>query len=182
MTRDLQTAQPSTLSRDTGPIDEADLDWSRPTTGFHRILVAFDGSKPAQRALAEAIGLAQLNGARMTVIVVAPFPSIMAYGDAFGGAMVPEATGEVIDREFDRIRKTALDQVPGDISVTSVLRRGSARREIVEEASSGDYDLIVMGSRGHGNLGSIFLGSVSHHVLQASPLPVLIVHASKRPA
>ena len=41
----------------------------------------------------------------------------------------------------------------------------------------GEYDVLIMGSRGRRALAASLLGSVSHYALNHSPIPVLIVHA-----
>ena len=143
---------------------------------YRRLLAAFDGSPQAARALAEAIALSYTHNARLTVVTVAPRCYPWAYGASQYGATVELVESSVgLERTYERILETAVSSVPDDISVTSLLKRGEPGPVIVDEASNGSYDLVVMGSRGRGELRSLLLGSVSHHVLRSSPVPVLIV-------
>lgn len=59
--------------------------------------------------------------------------------------------------------------------VESVVRRGSPADEIVRYAEEKGTGLIVMGSRGWGEMHAVLLGSVSERVLHSAPCPVLIV-------
>jgi nucleotide-binding universal stress UspA family protein len=150
---------------------------------FRRLLVAIDSSPHAQRALEEAIDLARTNSARLTVMNVGPDPADWALAGV--GYPTPVSLVELTERT-DRNHRSLLDRavatVPHDVPVTKVLRRGSAGSRIVDEASAGHHDLVVMGSRGRGELRSLLLGSVSRRVLQASPIPVLVVHAAEETA
>ena len=156
----------------------ADRSPSQTPGGFRRLLVAIDGFEQSDRALAEAIAMASTHNARITVIAVIPEPSAWAFaGVGYGTPLDPVAVDREVERAYQRILQAAVDRVPQEVSVTTVLKRGAAGPAIVDEARVGGYDLIVVGSRGRGELRSLLLGSVSHHVLHASRVPVLVVRA-----
>ena len=146
---------------------------------FNRILIAFDASAHAERALAEAVELAQAIDAELTVLTVAPEVYDMTLGYVAPPADF-EGVREQIEEGVRTMLDTAVEREPGKLPVKKVLRRGDAARAIVDEARDGGHDLIVMGSRGRGDFRSLLLGSVSHNVLQSSPVPVLVVHACER--
>jgi nucleotide-binding universal stress UspA family protein len=79
----------------------------------------------------------------------------------------------------DRVLRDAVERVPDDVSVTTILTEEPIRKAILKRIEEGRHDLVVMGSRGRGAVRSAVLGSVSHFVLHHSPVPVLIVHADE---
>jgi nucleotide-binding universal stress UspA family protein len=145
---------------------------------FCRILVASDSSAHARQALAEAIDLARTNNATLTVMTVMPTTNPWLLG---GGYYVPvnlDELNEQAERNHRRTLDAAVARVPGDLPVTAVLRCGPAGPAIVDQVRAGEHDLVVLGSRGRGELRALLLGSVSHHVLQSSSAAVLVIHAT----
>jgi nucleotide-binding universal stress UspA family protein len=142
---------------------------------FRSILVSVDGSEHAGRALAHAIELAAESRARLTILTAVPRPSSWAY--AGPGAAAAGSLADELEREFARVLERAVDQVPDEIPVTKILSHDPIRAALMSELERGGHDLLVMGSRGRGAVSSSVLGSVSHHALHHSPVPVLIVHA-----
>lgn len=149
---------------------------------FHNVLVAIDGSPHGERALAEAIDIAQGFSARLTIVTVVPDPSAwILTGGVYGGAIDYQALTEETQREYQQLLEGAVAAVPSEVSVTSRLMHGRPGDRILEQFKEGNHDLVVMGSRGRGNVRSLVLGSVSHQVLNAAPGAALIVHADTEP-
>jgi nucleotide-binding universal stress UspA family protein len=145
---------------------------------FHRILVPFDASGHARRALDQASELARLTHARLTVMMVRPDVSALELTGTPVLAHSPTERQREIEDECRRTLDAALATVDDDLPVTGVLTCGDPGVRIVEQVASGEHDLVVMGSRGQGELRSLVLGSVSHHVVRESPAPVLVLRAS----
>jgi nucleotide-binding universal stress UspA family protein len=136
---------------------------------FRSILVAWDGSEHAKRALAEAIDLARTQDARLTLM------SVTAPIYAWPGAVPP-----ITDADLESTAKATLAEgealVPDGIAVSGRTAVGYPGIELLKRAAAANHDLIVMGSRGRGAVRSAVLGSVSHFVLNHGSVPVLIVH------
>jgi nucleotide-binding universal stress UspA family protein len=144
---------------------------------FRRILVAIDGSDHSALALREAVDLAQSNHATLTLMTTVPDPATWLLGGAgYPSGVDLERLADETERDYHRLLEDAVESLPPDLPVTKILVHGRPAERIVEQLRSGAHDLLVMGSRGRGEMRSLLLGSVSHQVLNASPSAVLIVH------
>jgi nucleotide-binding universal stress UspA family protein len=136
---------------------------------YRDILVAYDGSAGAAGALDHAIELARDQHARLTLLSVArPLPGAAALAPTQPAAEDPRI---LVERE----QAEAVQRIPPDIGVTTLVAYGNPATCILQRAREGHHDLIVLGSRGHGRVHDALLGCVSRKVLHASPVPVLII-------
>jgi nucleotide-binding universal stress UspA family protein len=142
---------------------------------FRNILVAIDGSPDAEEALGHAIDLAESEHSRLTIFSAVPTPPGFAYATPGGAGLADLAVRA--ERESAAIVRRALERVPETVSVTTVVRNEPAKSALLRQIKQGGHDLVVMGSRGRGAVRAALLGSVSHHVLHHSGVPVLITHS-----
>ena len=143
---------------------------------FHNILVCVDGSVHSERALTEAIDLAEAGRGRLTILTAIPRPPYWACSPVTIPAIEPLA--ESLATEAKRALRAAIERVPESVPVTTILSEEPIRDALKHRLASGGHDLLVMGSRGRGALSSSFLGSVSHFALNHTPVPVLIIHST----
>lgn len=136
---------------------------------FKSILVAWDGSEHAERALAEAVDIARTQEARLTLLTVA------APLHAWPGYVPPIAEADLVGAA-EQLLGEGEALVPDGIPISGRTAVGHPGTELVKRAAAAGHDLIVMGSRGRGAVRSAVLGSVSHFVLNHTTVPVLIIH------
>jgi nucleotide-binding universal stress UspA family protein len=140
---------------------------------FPRILLATDGSPNAEGAFKYARGLALRDNAQ--VVVVHAYPSLPTYlGEPWGEQVIEKTIAkgtQVANHAAERLREAGVDVI------VEVLE-GPPADAILRVADVRQCDLIVMGNRGHGEVTSLLLGSVSHRVVAHAHAPVLIVRAA----
>ena len=168
---------------------------------YQRIVVAYDASAQAEQALDTAANFAKASGGTVHVVhakLQGRLPEGLARMVKDEGLMGPDIlenmrSGSLVS-ELDALTpgqsSKRLSAALGDLlvaraedhlnraGVTSVdthVVGGDAAEEITRIASEVTADLIVLGSRGLGQLKGLMIGSVSHKVLQTAPCACLIV-------
>jgi nucleotide-binding universal stress UspA family protein len=135
--------------------------FAREESSFSSILVPVDGSENAREALKYAVAIAEKTDAKMTLLHVAersPF-KLRSKGSGKTGSL---------------ILSKAAEEVKG-VKVHQIMESGNPGKVITEMADKNDYDLIVIGCKGHGAKMRFWLGSVSSHVIHYAPDSVLLV-------
>jgi nucleotide-binding universal stress UspA family protein len=130
------------------------------------ILVGYDGSDGAERAIELAQEVAQIRKA--AVIVLTAFPHAPRVMDA----------GDKVGRDIEQAREEAAAAVArlmaAGVNAVSDVAEGPAAHALLEAAEIRGADLIIVGSRGRNRLANLLLGSTSEEVVRRATLPVLV--------
>jgi nucleotide-binding universal stress UspA family protein len=135
---------------------------------FERMVLAVDGSEPADRATRVAAELAAQLGSEVVVVHIDPI--VAAWNLAMEAESASEAS-EIADSAVRMLKDSG-------VSARSEVRfaaRGFIAPEILSIAAHEDAGLIVMGTRGLGEVSGMLFGSVTHRVLHDATIPVLVV-------
>ena len=129
-----------------------------------RILVAYDGGDPARRALDTAMSLAKRFDASLTVVSVIPTHAGRSPVDPWDDALVHT-------QELQEARRLLDEQ---GIEAELLEPSGDPAKTIERIAEGGDFDTVVVGSRGLGAVSRFLQGSVSEHVATHTDATVVI--------
>ena|SRR5437773_3424723 len=142
---------------------------------FKHILVAIDGSTYSQLTLPAAIEVAKKFDAEILVLHVSEHDR----GRAVVFSLESPAAATMLVGNTVKTAREAGVKAEGSLRDVAA---GHVGKAIVEAAEATGVDLIVMGSRGLSDVQGMLLGSVTHDVMKAASVPVLVVKPAQTKA
>jgi nucleotide-binding universal stress UspA family protein len=136
------------------------------------ILLPVDGSRYSDNAVEYAVYLAGLCGARVTAVCCYEWVGGLY---EINGSVVEELREKLEKEAKDVLAVTAKKLSENGIEHETRPISGAPGSMLSNLAKSKEFDLIIMGSHGHSDIAGLFLGSVTHKVLNTIYCPVLVV-------
>jgi nucleotide-binding universal stress UspA family protein len=145
---------------------------------YKNLLVATDGSKLSEKALAHAVALAQAVGANLTLFYAAPDYPMPAYAD--GVVYEPVTRKEYAKLAAEDAQKildagAAKASAAGVNCKTAYTIAPAPWEAILAAAKKHKSDAIVMASHGRRGISAVLLGSETQKVLTHTKIPVIVV-------
>ena len=143
---------------------------------YKKMMVAYDESAEAERALTRAIELAKILGSELRLVTVSePLPAYVGYADAgFPGAQ----------RMFAEERQTFYNKLQEDAKVRvaesgmvadGVIMEGDEVQSIVDSITSWQAELLVIGRRHHSSPLTRIWGGTVHEIAERTRCNILAV-------
>jgi nucleotide-binding universal stress UspA family protein len=139
------------------------------------ILVPFDGSEAAERALTWATGVARAQHIPIHLLAVVEWsyfgvqnPMELAQAQSEHIADVQRLRNQVLAPRAEQLRASGID-------VELTVEPGPVTATILEIAERLQPQLIVVGRRGGSRLSKLLMGSTSSALVQTAPMPVVVV-------
>ena len=138
---------------------------------MNHILVATDGSAGADAAVDEALALAGGAEAELTIVSVFHPPSAL-----LGEPLYAQSLRHGLSEARVAVERAVEKAEEQGVAAVGEVIEGEPAPEIARLAAERDADLIVVGSRGHGPLTSMIVGSVSTTLIRDARCPVVVVN------
>ncbi len=140
-----------------------------------KILLPVDGSSHSDNAVDYAIYLAGLSAAHVT--------AVCCYEWLGGLSEINESVVSQLKNKLKLQAESVLEQAARKLAEHNIAHEtrplsGAPGTMLSNLAKSKEFDLIVMGSHGHSDISGLFLGSVTHKVLNTIYCPILVVPES----
>jgi nucleotide-binding universal stress UspA family protein len=136
---------------------------------YDRILLPTDGGPATEKAIQQALDLADLCDATLHVVSIADRTAVPP--DVRVGMVLDELEANA-ENAVDEVRERAEG---AGVDVTTTVVRGVPYRAILDYVADEDVDVIVMGTHGRRGLNRYLVGSVTEKVVRLSDVPVLTV-------
>ena len=142
---------------------------TRENPHFRRILVGYDGSVQAEKAVDVAISLAESLDATVLVFAVArpPEPATSVEVEA-----VLDDAREHYEQGFVKVRTKAQQH---NVKLETDIAVGHPAEQIIHRAETDKIDLVILGRRGMSMFERLIMGSISARVLRYAHCPVMVV-------
>ena len=135
---------------------------------YKSILLAADGSENSERAAREALNFIDENTfvTILTIVNVEESKTDVLHGQQ-GVSLTQER-----EQKLSSIKQLFDEHIVNyDIKIV----HGTPSEKVAEVANSGEYQAVILGTRGLNSLQEMVLGSVSHKVAKHAQIPVIIV-------
>jgi nucleotide-binding universal stress UspA family protein len=139
---------------------------------IEKILLPFDGSDHSVNASNYALDLAKQYGAHVTIICCYEWHHHIP---EVSELLIKEMKENLVKETKNILKKAGGVFENQGVEYTLETIAGAPGYTLARLAKSKTYDLIIMGSHGHSDIAGMFLGSVTHKVLNTIYCPVLVV-------
>jgi nucleotide-binding universal stress UspA family protein len=138
---------------------------------YRKILLAYDGSEGANRALAVGIDLAKIHGAELWALAVEErLPRFSGTIDEV------QEEKQFANEQYGKLLETAkVKAKEAGVELKTLMRPGHPAQTIVAVAKEGKFDLVLVGHTGLSGVWAAFLGTTAEKVSRHAPCSVLIV-------
>jgi nucleotide-binding universal stress UspA family protein len=143
-----------------------------------KILIGFDGTKCAERALEFGLDLAEKYSAEVLIINVLELPTLGTSDDPLATSAGMSGLIKDLRKAHEGILAKGAEkaaQLRPKIKVVTELLEGDPSNQIVLAAKERDYNIIIVGHGGESRMRELFLGGTSERIAHLANCAVLIV-------